>query len=118
MDSLINSESRAWNLQAIRNFVDPQDAKIIERIPLSRNQLADRNGWHFTKNGKYTVQSGYQVERIYPDKEKPPDFYGPNVDILQAFCWKVMCPPKLKHFLWRFLSGCIAVTKNLKARGI
>lgn len=98
--------------------MDPQDAKIIESIPLGRNQLADRNGWHFTKNGKYTVQSGYQVKRIYPDKEKPPDFYGPNVDILKAYCWKVRCPPKLKHFLWQLVSGCIAVTKTLKARGM
>ena len=80
--------------------------------------MEDRNGRHFTKNRKYTVQSGYQVERIYLDKEKPPEFYGPNVDILKAFCWKVRCPPKLKHFLWQLLSGCIAVTKNLKTRGI
>ena len=58
------------------------------------------------------------IERIYTDKKKPPEFYGPNVDILKAFCWKVKCPPKLKHFLWQLLTGCIAVTKNLRARGI
>ena len=43
---------------------------------------------------------------------------GPNVDILKAFCWKVRYPPKLKHFLWQLVSGCIAVKKILKARGI
>jgi len=58
------------------------------------------------------------VERAYPDKEKPPVFYGPTVDTLKAFCWKVRCPPKIKHFLWQLLSGCIAVMKNLKSRGI
>ena len=98
--------------------MDPDDVKIIESIPLSRNQMEDRNGWHFTSNGKYTVQSGYQVERVYPDKEKPPEFYGPTVDILKAYCWKIRCPPKIRHFLWQLLSGCIAVMKNLKARGI
>ena len=40
------------------------------------------------------------------------------MDVLKAFCWKVKCPPKLRHFLWQLLTGCIAVTKNLKARGI
>jgi len=40
------------------------------------------------------------------------------VDTLKAFCWKVRCPPKIKHFLWQLLSGCIAVMKNLKSRGI
>ena len=118
VDSLINLESRTWNLEAIRALVDPHDAQIIESIPLSRHQMDDRNGWHFTNNGKYSVKSGYQVERVYPDKEKPPDFYGPTVDILKVFCWEVRCPPKIKYFLWQLLSGCIAVMKNLKARGI
>ena len=35
-----------------------------------------------------------------------------------AFCWKIRCPPKLKHFLWQLVTGCIAVKKNLHARGI
>ena len=71
VESLIDSTSRTWNTEAIRALVDPQDAKLIESIPLSRTQRVDRDGWHFTKNGKYTVKSGYQVERIYPDRERP-----------------------------------------------
>ena len=61
--------------------------------------MVDRYGWHFTQNGKYTVKSGYQIERVYPDKEKTPILIGPSVDILKAFCWKIQCPPKIKHFL-------------------
>ena len=72
VDSLIHSEYRTWNLSTIRTLVDPDDVKIIASILLSRNQMEDKNGWHFTNNGKYTVQSEYQVERVYPDKEKPP----------------------------------------------
>jgi len=37
---------------------------------------------------------------------------------LKAFCWKLRCPPKIKHFLWQLVSGCVAVKKNLQARGI
>ena len=99
MESLIDSTSHAWSSQAIRDLVDPQDAKLIESIPLSRTQRIDRDGWHFTKNGKYTVKSGYQVERIYPDRKRPPLLIGPTVDVLKAYCCKIRCPPKLKHFL-------------------
>ena len=98
MDSLIDSTSRKWNSQVIRTLVDPQDVKIIESIPLSRNQLVDREGWHFTNNGKFTVKSGYQVERIYPDRERSPVLIGPTVDVLKAFCWKLRCPLKNKTF--------------------
>ena len=80
--------------------------------------MVDRDGWHFTTNGKYSVKSGYQLEWVYPDKEKPPEVYGPTVDILKTFCWKVRCPPKINHFLWQMVSACMAVKKNLQARGI
>ncbi|XP_013709134.2 uncharacterized protein LOC125594011 [Brassica napus] len=80
--------------------------------------MADRNGWHFTNNGKFTVKSGYQVERTYPDRDRLPLFIGPTVDVIKAFCWKIRCPPKIKHFLWQFVSGSVAVKKNLQARGM
>ncbi|XP_048622681.1 uncharacterized protein LOC125591851 [Brassica napus] len=80
--------------------------------------MVDKDGWHFTKNGKYSGKSGYQLERVYPDKAKPPEFYGPTVDSLKAFYWNVRCPLKIRHFLWQMVSGCIAVKKNLQARGI
>ena len=76
--------------------------------------MVDRNGWHFINNEKYSVKSGYQLERVYPDKEKPPAFYGPTVDALKAFCWEVKCPLKIKHFLWQMVSGCIDVKKICK----
>ena len=116
VDSLIDSTSRTWNSQALWVFMDPQDVKIIESIPLSRTQMVDRDGWHFTNNGRYTIKSGYQIERVCPDRERPPLVFGLTVDALKAFCWKIRCPPKMKHFLWQLVTGCIAVKKNLKAR--
>ena len=70
------------------------------------------------KNRKYVVKSGYQVERIYPDRERPPLLIGPMVDILKAFCWKIRCPPKIKHFLWQLVTWCLAVRKNLQSKRI
>ena len=80
--------------------------------------MVDRDGWHFTNNGKYTVKSGYPVERVYPYRKRPPLLFGPTVDVLNAFRWKIWCPPKIKHFLWQFVTWCIAVKKNMRARGI
>ena len=44
MDSLIDPISRTWKSQVIRDLVDPQDAQIIESIPLSKTHMVDRNG--------------------------------------------------------------------------
>ena len=118
VDSLINVQSRTWNVQVLQELMDPEDVTIVQSIPLSRIQTVDRDGWNFTKDGKYTVKSGYQVERTYPDNEIGPPEFGPTVTALKAFCWKVHCPPKMRHFLWQLVTGCIAVKKNLKARGL
>ena len=89
MDSLIDPHLRRWNSPVLRALVDPHDVKLIESIPLSRTQMLDRDGWHFTKNGKYTVKSGYQIKRVYPDREKLPLMFGPTVDALKPYCWKI-----------------------------
>ncbi|KAF8093425.1 hypothetical protein N665_0383s0053 [Sinapis alba] len=98
VDHFINTTTPSWNSQTIQEF--------------------DRDGWHFTKNGKYTVKSGYELERVYPNMEKMPQVYGPEVNTIKAFCWKVQCPPKLKHFLLQIVSGCISVKEKLRSRGI
>ena len=118
VDSLIDETSRTWNSQVLRALVDPNDVQLIESIPLSRFRIADRDGWHFTHNGRYTVKSGYEVERVYPDTVRTLPEFGPSVSLLKAHCWKVRCPPKLKHFLWQLVTGCIAVKNNLRSRGI
>ena len=64
--------------------MEPEDAKIIESIPLSRHRLVDQDGWYFTINGKYTVKSGYQVERVYQVREKLLPLYGPTLNPLKV----------------------------------
>ena len=102
--SFINATSLTWNSQAIRSMVDEKDAQIIESIPLNRYHMVDRDGWHFTNNGRNIVKSGYQIKRVYLDREVPLQLYGPNVNPLKAFSWKIRCFPKIKHFLWHILS--------------
>lgn len=72
----------------------------------------------FHEKWEIYVKSGYHVERVYPDRYRQPLLFGPSVDILKDFCWKVRCPPKIKHFLWQLISGCILVRENMQVRGI
>lgn len=75
-------------MQVVHSLVDPQDAKIIESIPLSLTQLADRDGWNFTNDGKYKVKSGYDVERVYSDRERTPLYMDLRLLLLMRFAEK------------------------------
>lgn len=66
--------------------------------------MVDRDELHFTNNKKYAVKSGYQVEQVYTYKE-PPVVFGPTIDILKPFFWKIRCPPKMKHFYGNWCQG-------------
>lgn len=78
--------------------------------------MVDQDGWHFTKKWKIHSEVGLSSGKgILRQRKKKVTTYGPNVTPLMAFSWKIRCPPKIKHFLWYIVSGCISVNKNLRS---
>ena len=43
---------------------------------------------------------------------------GLDTKPLSAYTWKLQCSPKLKHFVWQIINGCLPVYVNLHSRGI
>ncbi|XP_010501946.1 PREDICTED: uncharacterized protein LOC104779285 [Camelina sativa] len=104
-------------VQLTATFV-PEDVAIISALPLQQPDKPDLLRWHFTKSGKYSVKSGYHTLRSHSIASAGPKIFGPTSVPLQAFVWKIRCPPKLRHFMWQVLLGCVAVTANLRKRGL
>ncbi|CAA7055683.1 unnamed protein product [Microthlaspi erraticum] len=74
-------------------------------------------GWFYTRTGRYTVRSGYEIaQRTREDSN--PLLFGPDTRGLQAQVWKVQCTQKIQHFLWQSLTGCIVVGDRLRSRGM
>ncbi|KAG2312138.1 hypothetical protein Bca52824_023695 [Brassica carinata] len=75
--------------------------------------------WGFTNHGSYSTQSGYRLtEAILTMNNSENQSLPPVEKKLWGDLWKVKAPPKLKHFLWRALSGALAVKERLRTRGI
>ncbi|CAA7036812.1 unnamed protein product [Microthlaspi erraticum] len=93
------------------------DVPLILEIPTSHLSRQDSMGWFFTRTGRYTVRSGYEIaQKNWEDSTVP--LFGPDTRGLQAHVWKVQCTQKLQHFLWQSLTGCIAVGDRLRSRGM
>ncbi|XP_075485321.1 uncharacterized protein LOC142525036 [Primulina tabacum] len=105
--------SREWDHEIIETIFEIRDTKEITEIPLVQIQLRDKRIWHFSKNGAYTVQSGYHVAMSLDVNLESRKIQG-NWKAL----WKVDVPPKIKSFLWRACRKCLPHRIYLHKRGI
>ncbi|XP_010518654.1 PREDICTED: uncharacterized protein LOC104793932 [Camelina sativa] len=103
--------------QLAATFV-PEDVAIISALPIGRSDLPDLLGWHFTKTGKYTVKSGYNILQQHRVSNSGGKDIGPHITPLHAFVWTIKCPPKVRPFMWQAITGCVAVSSNLRKRGL
>ncbi|XP_010474028.1 PREDICTED: uncharacterized protein LOC104753477 [Camelina sativa] len=83
-------------------------------MPVSKTYQSDRLLWHYTKSGKYSVKSGYQLAReLIAEVE-----FGPSCMSLRAQSWKLDVPTKIQHFFWKIASGTLPVLERLACRGV
>ncbi|XP_010501979.1 PREDICTED: uncharacterized protein LOC104779321 [Camelina sativa] len=116
VETFIDRSSQSWNLALLSASFEPKDVTLISALPLGNLNSPDRLGWHLTKTGLYTVKSWYKALR--QNQVTSPLVSGPSIIPLQAFVWQIRCPPKIRHFLWQALTGCVATTTNLRRCGM
>ncbi|KAK1401281.1 hypothetical protein POM88_000886 [Heracleum sosnowskyi] len=50
-----------WDENFIRNVFSEEDANLILSLPVVDNGVEDKILWHYSKNGEYSVKSGYKI---------------------------------------------------------
>ena len=79
--------------------------------------------WAWTKNGNFTVSSGYKVA-CSCQKEQRGTANGGEASIPKKqndfwnFIWRINCPSKVKHFMWRVCKDILPTNLGLKRRKI
>lgn len=114
--SLFLPNSRMWDRHHVDELIVPEDAEIIKNLKLSNTDAVDVMGWHYTDSGLYDVKSGYKLtqQTRNPRNVRPPNG---SVDIKKQI-WKLKTAPKLKHFLWKLISGTRAIGSNMRYRHV
>lgn len=116
--SFIDSSTKEWNVHKLKQSVSEQEVKAIIPIPISKLGGTDRLIWHYAKNGRYSVKSGYHVARaIGPasNTSNPSSSFIPPPSFWK-FVWNLNIPPKVKHFWWRACRNALATKENLHKR--
>ena len=59
VSSLINHQTRTWDLEILSTTLTPFEADLVQKITLSRGQSRDVLFWPFVQSGIYSVKSSY-----------------------------------------------------------
>ncbi|KAK1361719.1 hypothetical protein POM88_046193 [Heracleum sosnowskyi] len=105
-----------WDESFIKNIFNSEDAQTILKIPWGSNEIKDKIIWHYSKNGEYSVKSGYKAAMICKD-----DAESSNMTYTKSwwnYVWKMIVPPKVKHFIWRVSHSWLPVNFELSRRNI
>lgn len=62
------TSSRQWNVHLLKQVFWDQEVEAIVQIPLLSLANHDRLIWHYERNGKYSVKSGYRLACMENDK--------------------------------------------------
>ena len=80
----IDSDVRAWKAGLVKEMFLPHEATSILGIPLSHRSPTDSLVWEATKNGVYSVRSGYHLLLNESHQEDP----SPSDTTQMSQLWK------------------------------
>ncbi|XP_010518579.1 PREDICTED: uncharacterized protein LOC104793852 [Camelina sativa] len=116
VSTLITSEG-GWNTCILHRLFPPDDVIKIQPFPPELS-ISDKYVWAYTTDGKYSVKSGtWQLNSEISNGILIPEEVQ-MVNDIKAKIWKIPTKPKIRLFLWRTLSGALAVAECLRRHGI
>ena len=94
-------------------------------IPI-KNDMEDLVAWHYDKKGLFSVKSAYHVLDDGRNREQSRQMGESSSSSGQIRpegsdwkrIWKLNCPPKMRHFFWRFTHNSLPLRQNIARRGM
>lgn len=112
VSSLLYPPENQWNRDLILSLFEERDADLILAIPVNATEK-DSWYWKFEKLGTYSVKSAYGHIREMKENNRSEDNSG-----FWKQLWNLKIPTKIKHFMWRALSGNLPTKDNLRNKRV
>ena len=123
VDSLLDRERGGWDKNLVCSVFLPYEVDNILSIPISHTFPEDALAWAWTKNGIFTVSSGYKVACSWLKEQKGTADGGEASNPKKRnefwnFIWSLNCLSKVKHFMWRACKNILPINLDLKLKKI
>uniref|UniRef100_A0A803PVR0 Reverse transcriptase domain-containing protein n=1 Tax=Cannabis sativa TaxID=3483 RepID=A0A803PVR0_CANSA len=111
VSGLLQIDHNSWDEEVITDLFNERDKALILSIPLP--QIADVDCWFWCKeaSGFYSVKSTYRFLQEVADWDQD------GGDFWKKF-WQIKVPPKVLHFSWRVITGCLPTKVQLQTKHI
>ena len=88
-----------WDAKFIMQLFGEDEAKVILKILVGSMEHEDILIWHYTKDGEYTVKSGYKTTMVLKEEV---ECSNPAASLSWwRSLWKLKVPLKVKKIVWR-----------------
>ncbi|XP_030483833.2 uncharacterized protein LOC115700431 [Cannabis sativa] len=105
--------SKKWDLELIEDLFDSRDVQLIKQVPLSVNLASDSWFWNKDPTSFFTVKSSYNHLQSVNGS-----WNSSMEDDIWRMLWKIKAPPKVLHFVWKALSGCLPTRTQLSSKHV
>ena len=104
---------KEWDKDFIEDMFVERDARAMCDIFLSSVWSQDCLLWHFSKNGHYSVKSGYRL--LVNSLTSNANMHVPGqLEII----WSAKVPSKIKFCLWKACKGVLPKRSRLQTKGV
>ena len=115
---LIDTNTREWKVDLIKQAFVPQEAEKILSIPLSIRLPPDQLIWSINPSDKFTTRSAYRLLASNALANNPSSSNsGPQKSFWRGL-WKLRVLAKVKHFAWRACNEALPTMVNLACRQV
>uniref|UniRef100_A0A803QHJ7 Piwi domain-containing protein n=1 Tax=Cannabis sativa TaxID=3483 RepID=A0A803QHJ7_CANSA len=92
------------------------DAEMILSLPNSGWDIDDKILWHYSKNGEYSVKSGYRMAcELKAERQQSDDHLAVQ---WWRKLWRLKIPQKIKVFVWKLAHGWLPTSTVLAKRHV
>ena len=111
---LMKDDEQRWDEVKISSMFPEEVGRRVKATPIHDFLVQDTPIWPFTRDGCYSVKTGYHIiasELLNPHRPSPS-----SPDSQAWICksiWNANVQPKIKHFMWKLLSNSLPTKVNL-----
>uniref|UniRef100_A0A803PB72 RNase H type-1 domain-containing protein n=1 Tax=Cannabis sativa TaxID=3483 RepID=A0A803PB72_CANSA len=95
-------ERDQWDVEILDDLFEQREHDLIMHIPLNVDVVNDVWFWQHENSGSYSVKSCYQWLQVLKGR------WSADMELnLWRSLWKTKVPPKVIHFSWKAITGCL-----------